>query len=146
MSFKCKYCGREFSTERTLGVHMCSQKRRFVDKDLTHVRLAFRTYQKFYEINMQQAKTKTYEEFASSKFYQGFVKFGRKMVKEELLEPENFAEYLIRESVALKDWTKDSVYDVYLKELIKKEPAQRGIERSIKCMEQWAQEKKYCME
>ena len=57
-----------------------------------------------------------------------------------MLEPENYAEYLIRESVVLKDWTKDSVYDIYLKELIKKEP-QRGIERSIKCMESWAQEK-----
>ena len=28
-----------------------------------------------------------------------------------------------------------------MKELIKKEPAQRGIERSIKCMESWAKEK-----
>jgi hypothetical protein len=120
---------------------MCSQKRRFVDKDLSHVRLGFRTYQKFYEMNMQNAKTKTYEEFATSKYYAGFVKFGRKMVNEELLEPENYAEYLIRESVKLSDWTKDSVYDIYLKQLIKKEPAQRGIVRSIKCMESWAVEK-----
>ena len=108
MSFTCKYCGREFTSERTINVHMCSQKRRFVDKDLSHVRLGFRTYQKFYEMNMQNAKTKTYEEFATSKYYAGFVKFGRKMVNEELLEPENYAEYLIRESVKLSDWTKDS--------------------------------------
>ena len=92
-------------------------------------------------MNMQNAKTKTYEEFATSKYYAGFVKFGRKMVNEELLEPENYAEYLIRESVKLSDWTKDSVYDIYLKQLIKKEPAQRGIVRSIKCMESWAVEK-----
>ena len=38
-----------------------------------------------------------------SKYYAGFVKFGRKMVNEELLEPENYAEYLIRESVKLSD-------------------------------------------
>lgn len=141
MSFACKYCNREFTSERTINVHMCSQKRRFVDKDLTHVRLAFRTYQKFYEINMQNAKVKSYEDFATSKYYQGFVKFGRKMVNEELLEPEKYAEHLIRESVKLSDWIKDAVYDTYMKELIKKEPAQRGIERSIKCMELWAQEK-----
>ena len=54
---------------------------------------------------------------------------------------ENYAEHLIRESIKLTDWTKDAVYDAYLKELIKKEPAQRGIERSIKCMESWAKEK-----
>jgi len=90
---------------------------------------------------MHNAKTKTYEEFAESKYYAGFVKFGRKMVKEDLLEPENYAEYLIRESVALKDWSKDAVYDIYLKQLIKKEPAQRGIERSIKCMQAWSEEK-----
>ena len=51
MSFTCKYCGRDFTSERTINVHMCSQKRRIIDKDLTHVRLAFRTYQKFYEMN-----------------------------------------------------------------------------------------------
>ena len=39
-------------SERTLSAHMCVQKRRHTDKDLTHVRLAFRTFQKFYEINM----------------------------------------------------------------------------------------------
>ena len=141
MNLTCAYCGKTFMSERTLSAHMCVQKRRHTDKDLTHVRLAFRTYQKFYEINMHNAKTKTYEEFAESKYYAGFVKFGRKMVKEDLLEPENYAEYLIRESVALKDWSKDAVYDIYLKQLIKKEPAQRGIERSIKCMESWAKEK-----
>ena len=54
---------------------------------------------------------------------------------------ENYAEWLIRESVALKDWTKDATYDIYLKELIKKEPAQRGIERSVKCMQAWGEEK-----
>ena len=45
-------------SERTLSAHMCVQKRRHTDKDLTHVRLAFRTFQKFYEINMHNAKTK----------------------------------------------------------------------------------------
>ena len=141
MSLTCAYCGKAFMSERTLAAHMCVQKRRYTDKDLTHVRLAFRTFQKFYEINMHNAKTKTYEEFAGSKYYQGFVKFGRKMVKEDLLEPNNYAEWLIRESVKLADWTKDATYDIYLKELIKKEPAQRGIERSVKCMQAWGEEK-----
>jgi hypothetical protein len=90
---------------------------------------------------MHNSKTKSYEEFADSKYYQGFVKFGRKMVKEDLLEPNNYAEWLIRQSVKLADWTKDSTYDIYLKELIKKEPAQRGIERSVKCMQAWGVEK-----
>ena len=79
MSLTCAYCGKTFMSERTLSAHMCVQKRRHTDKDLTHVRLAFRTFQKFYEINMHNAKTKTYEEFADSKYYQGFVKFGRKI-------------------------------------------------------------------
>ena len=141
MSLTCTYCKKTFMSERTLSAHMCVNKRRHTDKDLTHVRLAFRTYQKFYEINMHNTKTKTYEEFADGKYYQGFVKFGRKMVKEDLLEPNNYAEWLIRESVKLADWTKDATYDIYLKELIRKEPAQRGIERSVKCMQAWGEEK-----
>ena len=48
---KCKWCGKEFKSEKTLAVHMCVKKRRFADKDMSHIRLSHRAFQMFYEIN-----------------------------------------------------------------------------------------------
>ena len=46
---KCKYCGKNFTSERTLAVHMCPKKQRFNEKDLSHVRMGLRAFQMFYE-------------------------------------------------------------------------------------------------
>ena len=55
----CKWCEKSFRSERTLSAHMCVKKRRFADKDLTHVRLGYRVFQMFYELNTTASKSKT---------------------------------------------------------------------------------------
>ena len=71
------------------------KKRRNADKDMTHVRLGYRVYQMFYELNTAASKTKSMDEFINSQYYEGFVKFGRSCIRNEYLEPEKFAEWLI---------------------------------------------------
>ena len=74
-TFKCKYCEREFARETTLAVHICEQKKRYQDKDDPASRMAFQSYLKFYEITQGSAKSKTFEDFATSAYYKAFIKF-----------------------------------------------------------------------
>lgn len=136
----CKWCGKNFKSERTLSVHMCVKKRRFADKDMTHVRLGYRVFQMFYELNTAASKSKSIEDFITSQYYEGFVKFGRSCVRNEYLEPEKFAEWLIKNGKKLADWSKDSLYDEYLLEYVKKESGMRALERNIIYLSQWAEE------
>jgi len=136
----CKWCEKSFRTERTLSAHMCPRKRRWADKDMTHVRLAHRTFQIFYEINTNSTKSKTQEDFIRSQYYEGFTKFGRSCILNEYMEPEKFAEWLIREGKKLQDWCKDKIYDEYLLEFVKKEPGMRALERTIKYLAEWSVE------
>ena len=92
---KCKWCDKTFMSERTLAAHMCVRKRRWADKDLTHTRLGYRVFQMFYELNTVASKPKSQEDFVRSQYYEGFVKFGRSCIRNEYLEPEKFAEWLI---------------------------------------------------
>ena len=136
----CKWCDKSFRTERTLAAHMCPRKRRWADRDMTHVRLAYRTFQMFYEMNTNSSKPKTMEEFIRSQYYEGFTKFGRSCIRNEYMDPEKFAEWLIREGKKLQDWNKDQMYNDYLLEFVKKEPGMRALERTITYFANWAAE------
>ncbi len=139
-NFTCRWCGKSFKSERTLSVHMCVKKRRFADKDMTHVRLGYRVFQMFYELNTTASKSKSIEDFITSNYYEGFVKFGRSCIRNEYLDPEKFAEWLIKNGKKLKDWSSDALYDEYLLEYVKKETGMRALERNIIYLSKWAEE------
>ena len=136
----CKWCEKTFMSERTLSAHMCVKKRRMADKDLTHTRLGYRVFQMFYELNTSATKSKTYEDFVRSQYYEGFVKFGRSCVTNEYLNPEQFAEWLIKNGKKLADWSKDSLYDEFLLVYVKKEPGMKALERTIIYLDTWGKE------
>jgi hypothetical protein len=94
----------------------------------------------FYELNTTATKQKTQEDFVKSQYYEGFTKFGRSCVTNEYLNPENFAEWLIKNGKKLADWHKDSLYDEYLLSYVKKEPGMKALERTIIYLAEWSAE------
>lgn len=137
LSYKCPYCGKSFAKEKTLVVHVCEPKRRHMSKNEKHVQLALLTYQRFYEISQKQ-KNKTFDEFAKSPYYNAFVKFGSFMSNANPIYPEKFIDFVIKSGVKLDHWCRDELYDTYLQELLKIEPADGAIQRTINTMMDWA--------
>lgn len=137
-SFKCKYCDKEFAKEKTLAVHVCEQKRRHLAKNEKHTQMGLITYQKFYEFTQQAKASKTFEEFVKSPYYSAFVKFGSFLVNTAPIYPELFIEYVIKSGVKLDHWCRDELYEKYIADLIKKEPADGAIQRTIKTMMEWS--------
>ncbi len=138
LNYKCEHCSKLFAKEKTLVVHVCEQKRRHMSKNEKHVQTGLLTYQKFYEITQKAAKAKTFDEFSSSPYYTAFVKFGSFVVNTAPIYPERFIEYVVRSGVKLDHWCRDSLYEQYILELIKTEPADGAIQRTIKTMIEWA--------
>jgi hypothetical protein len=140
LNFKCEYCGKEFAKEKTLIVHVCEQKRRHMSKNERHVQAGLLTFQRFYEISQKSTTPKTFEDFANSAFYNAMVKFGSFLINTSPIYPEMFIDYVIRSGVKLDHWCRDELYETYITELIKKEPADGAIQRTIKTMMDWAEE------
>jgi len=136
--FKCEFCQKDFAKEKTLFVHICEQKRRHLSRNEKHVQAGLLTYQRFYEITQKSSKPKTFDEFVDSPYYTAFVKFGSFIINTMPIYPERFIEYVIKSGVKLDHWCRDSLYDQYIAELIKIEPADGAIQRSIKTMMDWA--------
>jgi len=142
LNYKCEYCNKSFAKEKTLIVHVCEQKRRHMSKTEKHVQLALMTYQRFYDIQQKGNKSKkTFDDFAASPYYNAFVKFGSFMSNANPLYPEKFIDFVIKSGVKLDHWCRDELYDTYLQELIKIEPADGAIQRTVKTMMDWAQDK-----
>lgn len=137
-SFKCRYCDKEFVKEKTLSVHVCEQKRRHLSQSEKHVQAGLLTYQRFFEITQSTGSKKTFSDFASSPYYTAFVKFGSFLVNTAPIYPERFIDFVVKSGVKLDHWCRDELYDKYIEELIKIEPADGAVQRSIKTMMDWA--------
>jgi hypothetical protein len=140
LNFKCEYCGKEFAKEKTLVVHVCEQKRRHMSKNERHVQAGLLTFQRFYEISQKSKTPKTFEDFANSSFYNAMVKFGSFLINTAPVYPEMFIDFVIRSGVKLDHWCRDELYETYIAELIKKEPVDGAIQRTIKTMMDWSDE------
>ena len=137
---KCKWCGKEFQSERTLSAHMCVKKRRWADRDMSHIRLGHRAFQMFYELNTSAKEPKSMEDFIMSQYYEAFVKYGRACQVNEWLQPERYTEWLIKNGVKLKQWTSDRQYDKFIKDYVRKEPGLKALERTIVYLSKWSDE------
>ena len=139
LNYKCEYCGKHFAKEKTLFVHICEQKRRHLSKDERHVQMGLLTFQRFYELTQKAKNKKTFDEFAQSPYYTAFVKFGSFMVNTAPIYPERFIDYVIKSGVKLDHWCRDELYVQYIAELIKIEPADGAIQRTIQTMMEWGE-------
>jgi len=137
-SYSCEHCKAKFTKEKTLFVHMCEQKRRHLAKNEKHVQLAYQTYDKFYKLAQKNDKTKTYEEFVQSPYYNAFVKFGSFLSNVNPLYPEKYIDYVVTSGVKLDHWCRESLYEEYILNLIKNEPVEVALQRSIMHMNDWA--------
>lgn len=138
--FVCSFCDKEFVTERSLLKHTCRTKLRFMDKDTPYCRLAYRAYYRFYEISISARKKKTFDDFIRSRYYSEFIKFGKYIIDNNILEPTNFIDFVIKSSIPIDKWLHSSLYEIYLRDLVKRESADDAAERTISLMCQWANE------
>ena len=63
------------------------------------------------------------------------------MVNIRAINTQKFIDWVINSNKKLDHWCKDAVYQEYLMEHLRKEATQDALERSIKTMENWAEEK-----
>lgn len=139
---ECKYCKKKFHKIETISKHICVKKQRHLDINTAGSRFGLRAFQKFYELTTQSKKPKSIEEFINSPYYIDFAKFGNHLAALKPLYIDKYIEFVIMNGVKVKDWTKDYVYDTYVIDVIKKEPANSATDRSITEIIEWCDKNK----
>lgn len=138
MSFTCRYCNKSYTKESTLSAHLCEQKRRWQQEKETGVQFGLRAYLRFYETTQGSAKLKSYEDFVTSSYYNAFVKYGRYLVAIRAINTNSFTDWLLKNNKKIDYWCKDSLYEQWMHEYIKREAVQDAMERALKQMQNYA--------
>lgn len=138
--FECQYCNATFTQEKTLAVHMCERKRRHFARNDRATVAGFQTYNRFYQLTQNSKDNKTFDDFAKSSYYNAFVKFGSFLSNVNPLYPDKFIDYVVKSGVKLDHWCREELYEKYVINLIHTESVETALERSIKYMEDWANE------
>lgn len=136
--FNCVHCDKSFMKEKTLYAHMCEPKRRALQKDEKRVQAGFMAFNRFFRLTQAAKKDKSYEDFCKSPYYNAFVKFGSFINNVGPLYPDKFVDFVIKSGIKLDHWCRDELYDSYLFEMLKLEPAESAIQRSVAHMMEWA--------
>lgn len=123
---------------KTLSTHVCVKKQRFMDIETAGSRFGLRAFQRFYELTTQCKKVKSVEDFINSPYYIDFAKFGNHLALLKPIYIEKYIDFVISNGIKLKDWSKDFVYETYVIDLIKKEPAVSATERTIIEIMDWS--------
>lgn len=144
--FNCIHCNKSFMKEKTLVAHMCEQKRRVLQRDEKRVQTGYFAYNRFYKLTQNNKKDKTYDDFCQSSYYNAFVKFGSFINNINPLYPDKFIDYVIKSGTKLDHWCRDALYEAYLLEMLKVEPVESAIQRSLQTMMEWADDhsSNYC--
>jgi hypothetical protein len=129
--YRCDHCKRSFVRPSSFINHMCEQKRRWTDKDKPQNRIAFAAWLNFYKTIQPSRKKRAYVDFTSNAYYNGFIKYGTYCVEVGVVNPERYAEYLLKENIPLDNWNSDKVYTKYLIFYLRSEDGMDAVRRSI---------------
>jgi len=140
---RCEFCKREFSDELRLINHICEKKRRWFQRDQPQGRIAFMAWSRFYELNAAvtgKKNQRTYKDFIDSKYYLAFSRFARHLLDTAAPEPARFIDYVLKHNLPVDKWTHDTVYEEYVKDLLRSESPEQAVERGIVLMREWSQQ------
>jgi len=135
--YTCVHCGKSFMKDKTLVAHMCERKRRALQKDEKRVQAGFMAFNRFWQLTQNAKQPKTYDNFADSSYYNAFVKFGSFINNVNPLYPDKFVDYVIKSGVKLDHWCRDELYERYLFDMLKTEPVESAVQRTLQSMMEW---------
>ena len=138
--FICVHCSKSFMKEKTLVAHMCERKRRALQETEKRVQAGFMAYNRFYQLTQGNKVPKNYDHFCNSAYYNAFVKFGSFVNNVNPLYPTKFIDFVIKSGVKLDHWCRDELYEQYLFEMLKVEPVESAVQRTLQTMMEWGDE------
>lgn len=138
--FACGYCGKEYKREASLIKHKCEKKKRALLRGTKDATVALDIWLRFRKIAKLPYKKslQPYDAFSESKEFTGFYEFAQYLIKAQMLQPEEFTNELLRDSIPIRDWTSFKLRKAWTQKILRRESPDAAIERSVLTITEWA--------
>ena len=133
--FHCNFCNRLFAREKSLITHSCVKKTRYLNRDKRDVTIGFNAFVIYYKKIM--FRDRSFIDFINSTLHNDFVKFGKFIIENNVIDPEKYLNFLITENHKLMFWATNAVYMKYLRFYTLNENPIQALKRNLLVMEQW---------
>lgn len=140
---QCHFCKKEFTKERTLEIHLCEKKRRWMNKDDKNVRIAFASWLHWCKksgLYMNKKSQLSYEDFMNSTAYISFVQFGHFVDENHIVNYLAYIDFMIKNNYKFNSWFKNSTYEYFVKMNTRQETIEDAVQKTIKFMDKWSHE------
>ena len=138
-SFQCSFCDRVFQREQTVYTHLCDYKRRWQERGQTANRIGYNAWVSFYK-KSNLKKNISYMDFAKSRYYTAFVKFGHYCSDIKAINTSRYVDWLFDNNIKLHEWCSDVNYNKFLIQYLKDEDPFDAVSRSVETMIDHAKE------
>lgn len=140
--FICSFCNKTFVRESSLINHCCIKKQRWLDKDQKDSVLAYYAWERFYSLTKASSKKNlSVLDFINSRYYNDFLKLAAFVHRYNIIHPKEYIDFLIKNSIRLNLWYTEASYEKFIKYFVSKEDPYSGVERSVRFIEKWADQK-----
>lgn len=127
--WKCEYCNKSYKLETLFMRHTCTQKERTQELKRPEGLAAYTYYSDWMKISKYKAPS--IETFATSRYYQAFMKFNIHVQRISLPNPQVFMKLMVEKEISPTLWSRDQCYGIYLEYLDKSSDPFEQIETSV---------------
>ncbi len=132
-SEKCQFCSKPFVSKCNCAASIRWSQR----KDKINVQ-AYAIYEHFSKIWGDVPKDQKHF-LSNGRVCNPFINFAQFTFDNNAIKVKEFVKWLIAQKIPAHRWCKDSYYESYIKELLKKESPDSAVARSLKQIEKWTE-------
>ena len=130
--WKCQFCGKVLASESTFMRHQCTEMLRSNELKTPIGQGAYAFYCDW--MRQYGRKAPSIETFASSRYYQSFVRFAKRVVDTHMHNPDSFVRVMFERDISPTLWNRDECFTLYLEYLDKAVPPLEQVRSSIETM------------
>lgn len=135
MEYICKFCGKQFKTEKGFQKHHCEKMDRWNNFNWFGF-LAFNMFSKSNHIKIYDSEEEQKLNFIKSKYYKEFDKFGKWLLEMNVIDVPSYIKYLIKFVIPIHQWCSEKILRCFLYDYLRTEPISCAIVRSEKYLQE----------
>lgn len=111
IKYKCKFCKKNFLSERIYMKHLCTQMSRSKEIQTIEGRMAYEYYKIW--MSKQKRTAPPPETFVTASYYTAFTRFAEWVRMTGIPTPDRYIDMMVQSKISPINWRRSEAYEIY---------------------------------